>query len=258
MRRNKLNDLDSKEWLKFTKTWFVHHPKPRKETDKLHPAKFPESLAELFITFFTKKGETVLDPFLGTGSTLVACDETGRKGIGVELAEKYAATARKRTKQRVVVGDSLEIDTLLKNVEENAVDFVLTSPPYGPMLNKKVGLIQAKRKAEQLDTNYGDDSRDLANLSDYNAFVESLSTVFRKVKPMLRVGGYIVIILQNYRDGKIYRPLAWDVARGLSQDYLLVGERLWCQDDKTLFPYGLGNAYVPNVHHHVCLVLRKG
>ena len=229
MRQNKLNDLDSKEWLKFTKTWFVHHPKARKETDKLHPAKFPESLVEQFISFFTKRGETVLDPFLGTGSTLVACDETGRKGIGVELAEKYAVIARKRTKQRVIVGDSLKIDTLV----HDTVDFVITSPPYGPMLNKK-GLAQNKRKEEKLDTRYSDDALDLGNVADYGLFVDSLCTVFKKIKPLLREGKYLVIILQNYRDGKIYRPLAWDVARGLSQDYMLVGERIWCFHPETL------------------------
>src|SRR3989344_8373136 len=113
MRENKFNELSPQDWLKFTKTWFVHRPKPRKEAEKLHPAKFPESLIEEFILFFTKKGEVVLDPFLGTGSTLVACDTMGRRGIGVELLEKYADIARGRTSQSVIVGNALEVEKLV-------------------------------------------------------------------------------------------------------------------------------------------------
>ena len=81
---NPSQQLDAKSWLKFTKTWFVHSPPKRKKNEILHPAKYPESLIEEFIEFFTKSGATVLDPFLGTGSTLVAAHATKRNGIGVE------------------------------------------------------------------------------------------------------------------------------------------------------------------------------
>ncbi|HLC19990.1 MAG TPA: DNA methyltransferase [Candidatus Nanoarchaeia archaeon] len=251
MRQNKFNELSSKDWLKFTKSWFVHSPPPRKEAEKLHPAKFPEGLVKEFILFFTKKGETVLDPFAGTGSTLVACDETERKGIGIELLEKYATIARKRTKQKVIVGNAL--DGSLINEQ---IDFVITSPPYGPMLNKK-GLAQKKRQHAGLDTAYSGSEDDLGNIKDYELFVQKVAFIFQQLKNNLKDGGYLVIILQNYRDGKMYRPLAYDVARALSKDYLFVGERIWLQDNKTLFPYGLGYSYVPNVHHHVCLIMRK-
>ena len=72
MPSNKLNDLDSKAWLKFQKSWFLHNPPPRKKGVLVHPAKFPETLAQEFIEFFTKRGENVLDPMAGTGSALVA------------------------------------------------------------------------------------------------------------------------------------------------------------------------------------------
>ena len=52
--KNKLNDLDSKTWLKFQKSWFIHNPPPRKKGVLAHPAKFPETLAQEFIEFFTK------------------------------------------------------------------------------------------------------------------------------------------------------------------------------------------------------------
>src|SRR5205085_11417847 len=88
-RPNKLNDLDGKTWLKFQKSWFIHNPPPRRKDVRLHPAKFPETLAEEFIRFFTKRGQTVLDPMVGTGPTLVAALRAGRRSVGIEPNEKY-------------------------------------------------------------------------------------------------------------------------------------------------------------------------
>src|SRR5260370_20155338 len=95
-RTNKLNDLSGREWIKFTKSWFIHRPQPRTDQKSRHPASFPESLVREFVSFFTKKGQLAVDPFLATGSTLVAPLETGRLGIGFEIVEKYADNSRER------------------------------------------------------------------------------------------------------------------------------------------------------------------
>ena len=78
-RPNRLNDLDSKSWLKFQKSWFIHNPPPRQKGVLRHPAKFPETLAQEFIEFFTKPHQVVLDPMAGTGSALVAALRCGRQ-----------------------------------------------------------------------------------------------------------------------------------------------------------------------------------
>src|SRR5512140_3489836 len=93
MASNKLNNLDPKSWLKFQKSWFIHNPPPRKKGVLVHPAKFPETMAQEFIEFFTKQGELVLDPMAGTGSTLVAALRAGRNSVGIELNPKYAKIA---------------------------------------------------------------------------------------------------------------------------------------------------------------------
>ena len=92
--QNRLNDLNSKTWLKFQKSWFIHNPPPRRKDVLLHPAKFPESLAQEFIEFFTKQGQVVLDPMVGTGSTQIAALRSGRHSYGIELNPKYAEIAR--------------------------------------------------------------------------------------------------------------------------------------------------------------------
>src|SRR5512147_1435638 len=109
MPQNKLNDLDPKTWLKFQKSWFIHNPPPRKKGVLVHPAKFPETLAQEFIEFFTKKGETVLDPMAGTGSTLVAALRAGRNSYGIELNPKYAKIAKQIIKdERAALGKSIK------------------------------------------------------------------------------------------------------------------------------------------------------
>src|SRR4030066_2460567 len=94
MFKNKLNDLSPKEWIKFQKSWFIHTPPPRKKNVLQHPAKFPETLAQEFIEFFTRRGQNVLDPMVGTGSTLVAALRAGRASYGIEINPTYADLSR--------------------------------------------------------------------------------------------------------------------------------------------------------------------
>jgi len=61
-----------------------------------HPTAKPVSLARHFILLHTKPGDLVLDPFCGTGSTALACAETGRNFLGIELSAEYVEIARKR------------------------------------------------------------------------------------------------------------------------------------------------------------------
>lgn len=61
-----------------------------------HPAPYPVELAERLVRMFSFAGDTVLDPFLGTGSTICGAIRSGRNSIGIELEPKYLAMARKR------------------------------------------------------------------------------------------------------------------------------------------------------------------
>ena len=267
MRQNKLNDLDSKTWLKFQKSWFVHNPPPRRKGVLVHPAKFPETLAQEFIEFFTRKGETVLDPMVGTGSMLVASLRAGRHAVGIELNAKYAHIAREMVAaEREALGEAVkELRAEVFTADARRAlelglptcDYVLTSPPYWDMLHAKGAGTQKKRKEEALDVFYSDNPDDLGNIPDYEDFLERLRGIYTGLKPLLRPGAYLTIIVKNVKKGGKMYPLAWDLGRELGRFYTLKDEKIWCQDNQRLAPYGLGSAWVSNTHHHYCLQFRN-
>jgi len=69
-----------------------------------HPAPFPEQLAERLIRLFSFAGDTVLDPFVGTGTTSVAALNSGRSSIGVEIEAKYFKMAERRLRMASALG----------------------------------------------------------------------------------------------------------------------------------------------------------
>lgn len=269
---NRLNNLSPKQWIKFQKSWFIHNPPPRSKQVIRHPAKFPESLAQEFIEFFTKRRQVVLDPMAGTGSMLIAALRSGRNSYGIELNPEYAEIARKVIKTErdelgvaiddlvahVITGDAAQLPGIMNANKIPKIDYVLTSPPYWNMLHSRGAETQRKRRSSvDLDVIYSDYSNDLGNISDYDEFLTRLTHIYASLKPYLAPRAYLTIIVKNVKkEGTIY-PLAWDLARQLSHAYQLKDERIWCQDNQRLAPYGMGSAWVSNTFHHYCLQFRN-
>ncbi len=276
-QRNKLNELSGRDWIKFTKSWFVHRPEPRGDRKILHPASFPESLVREFVSFFTKTGDLVVDPFLGTGSTLLAALQTGRSGIGFEIVKKYADISRERVRDllaqkvahgrriaresswRIVSADSSRLSKVWRQRGFPQADYCITSPPYWNQLRKS-HMRQKGRVEKGLDTVYSDDPSEIGNIEDYHDFLSALKLTLSEVYKVMKPKGYLTIITNNvFSDGRMY-PLAFDTVSTLSQGpfaWTPKDEKVWCQDDKTLLPLGVFNAWVGNRHHQYCLIFRK-
>ncbi|MBN1865698.1 site-specific DNA-methyltransferase [Candidatus Sumerlaeota bacterium] len=79
--------------------WFQQFWTLSGASTKDHPAPFPLELAFRLVRMFSFTGDTVLDPFLGTGTTMVAAMKCGRNSIGVEVEPKYARMAARRLQQ---------------------------------------------------------------------------------------------------------------------------------------------------------------
>lgn len=274
--RNPLNDLTGKEWLPETKSYLyqkglgANHPEA--QIEKLHPAPYSFQDIGHLIRFFTKAGMTVLDPFGGVGSTAKACEVNGRKCISIELSPIWHELSIKRLETEVgegtsghhtfINGDSC--DELLK-LPTDSVDFMVTSPPYWGILNKIDQKVLKYRVAEDLETKYSDDEKDLGNIASYPEFLDILvNKIFLECARVLRPSKYMAIVVSDFRDKNEYISFHSDLIHAINKvpirdggKLLLQGTKILIQNHKSLLPYGYPFSYVENIHHQYILIFRK-
>lgn len=266
--RNKINDLDGKEWVKSTASvWYqrgLGKEHPHAHYEKQHPAPFAFLMVERLLKFFTKKGDVVLDPFCGVGSTLKACALNGRRGIGIELGKKWAALAKKRLaneanegfEQELICGDCREV---LPKMKSESVDFIVTSPPYWGILAKPADYrVKEERISKGLDTKYSDDERDLGNIEDYERFLDQLGTVFAECYRILANRKYMVVVVSDFRHGNEFYHFHSDVVRQMEHmGFTSKGLIIYVKNAKKLYPYGYPYDFVPSIIHEYLLVFRR-
>ena len=276
--RNTLNDLNGSHWLPETKSFFYQKglgaKHPHAQIERQHPAPFSYQDISHLITFFTKKGMRVLDPFGGVGSTAKACELEGRLCTSIELQQKWHDLAIQRLETEVGIGTSKKHTFILgdtrvelKNMEDSTFDFMVTSPPYWSILNKKADYkVKKERLANNLATNYSDnDENDLANISSYDEFLKVLvDDVFLECGRVLRPKKYMCVIISDFRNKSQFVSFHSDLIQAMnhkrtSDGYLisLQGVKVLLQNHKTLLPYGYPFAYVENIHHQYILIFRK-
>lgn len=269
---NKLNDLTAREWLSESVSVWTQRGlgagHSEAAIERQHPAPFSYTDVSRIINMLTKAGATVLDPFVGVGSTLKACALTGRNGTGFELYPHFAALTRQRLEAEVPV-EALKSTTqtiwegdvriLVNKLEAESIDLIVTSPPYWGILNKKPDhKVKSERLNSGLSVNYGDDPRDLANITDYEGFIEELAESLSDCARALKHKAYMVLVVGDFRHKSRYYLFHADIARALEERGLtLQAMNVLYQRHKRVFPYGYPYAYVPNVHHQNIVVLRK-
>jgi len=267
---NRLNDLTAKEWVPETVSVWIQrglgqgHEHARIE--RQHPAPFSFQDVARLVLFFTKAGETVLDPFVGVGSTLKAAALEGRKGIGIELNAKYAELARARLKtelaaerrwpdQTVIRGNARSV---IPTLPANSVKLVVTSPPYWNILHKQDHKARQERLAHGLDTQYSDDPADLGNIETYPDFLTAIADTLALTRACLVYGGHLCIVVGDFRHKSRYYMLHADIAREMeTRGFTLKGVKVLYQRHKRVFPYGFPYAYVPNLHHQYIVILTR-
>ena len=102
--------------------WRCNKPHPDNYEGN-HPTVKPLALVENLIRLFTDAGDTILDPFMGSGTTGVACMRTGRKFIGIEMDAKYFAIAEKRITDAAAQGNLFPDSISTKPAKEQGFDF---------------------------------------------------------------------------------------------------------------------------------------
>jgi DNA modification methylase len=270
-RPRELNELTGAEWAQASKS-VAEYPDVRSTKQREHGAAFPQSLARQQIEIYTRPDETVLDPFVGVGTTLDACAELGRRGVGIELNSSFAQMARDDLAHRdnadlqtVIDGDALRLTEL---VEPESCDFLLTSPPYGALLknvkgafpykwqdHSRLGMIRNPRP-------YSDHASDLGNL-EYPAFLDALEGVLAQTRVVLRENAYAVWVVKDFRASKERIPFVnfhgHFIHRAEAVGFTLWDIRIY---DQTRFRplvclgYPSSNFYL-NIGHSYLVVLRK-
>jgi DNA modification methylase len=198
-----INCLTAKEWMKSQiGVWQFNYEKRDVRNKTLHPATFPISLSRKVIELFTHKGELVLDPFVGSGTTLVAAGDCDRNAVGFDLKEEYVDLANGRlcklplynSKQIAICDDARNISQYLEN---DSVSLIFTSPPYSNLLNRK--RLNKSRRADLRKNDqylkieqYSQDSRDLGTLS-LEQYTQEMADIYKDLLSLLKPKAHCVI-----------------------------------------------------------------
>jgi len=293
-KKNPLNDLTGKEWIYFTnsmletdfdneeefKDWLNYISDSVIDTRystsgedgfehklrKQHPTPKPPQLMRDIIAFFTKEEQTVLDPFMGVGGTLIGASLINRNAIGIDLDKKYIDIYKEVSKklgykiQKTYIKDALKIDKI-KSLSETQVDAIITDPPYANMMSKaKTGGDKTKKNEIGTLTPFTENKDDIGNL-DYFEFLNSLKIIIEKSLLLLKEKGYLIVFTKDLQPTKQHHNMLHaDIVQKLSEiDGLnYKGFKIWYDKSLNLFPYGYPYSYVSNQLHQYILIFRKG
>lgn len=210
--KEKSNDLDPKRWreyekrgLQFFSVWDTPERDPLKWTLKTIHGSCPVEIPRQCIWRFSKEGETVLDPFVSSGTTLVACARMKRRGIGIEINPNIAKVARENLsmrldpelngwlqKQKLIIGDSRNLKVL--GIKDDSVDLVFSHPPYWNLIN--------------YSDEHGYAQGDLSTVPTLEDFLYGMEQNFREIMRVLRSGRYFCILIgESFMKGGKVVPL---------------------------------------------------
>jgi len=209
IKTSNLNDLNLNRWKEYDdiitdSLWIVD----KRDKSGAHKGdywgNFIPQIPNQFLRRYTKKGEWVLDPFAGSGTTLIECKRLERNCIGIELNDEVVRLAKKniakeKTKSnsvvRVVKGNSAEIDVKAELGKENikSVQFILMHPPYWDIIKF------SKKK------------NDLSNAKSVAEFLKMFGAVLDNTVKFLEKGRYLAVVIgDKYSDGE-WVPLGFYV-----------------------------------------------
>jgi 16S rRNA G966 N2-methylase RsmD len=139
-----INCMTAKDWLKSQLGVWQFSYEGRDIRDKsIHPATFPIALAEKVIELFTHEGELVLDPFVGSGTTLIAASDLNRNAVGFDLQKHYVELCASRLSQNPNMfnrANQISVQDDARNIpvyfDSESISLIWISPPYANLLNR--------------------------------------------------------------------------------------------------------------------------
>jgi hypothetical protein len=206
-KENGINDLNMNRWKDYgdiiTDSLWIFDRRDRSGSHNAgYWGNFIPQIPYQLLSRFTKRGDWVLDTFLGGGTTLIECRRLGRNGIGIELsAEAVKASAeavgrqanRYGVRTEIIRGNSMELDysQVLGKAGISSVQFILMHPPYWDIIK------------------FSAHPDDLSNAPSIEAFLRGLRQVAERAYPYLEEGRYMALVIGDKYSGGVWIPLAF-------------------------------------------------
>ncbi len=177
---------------------------------------------------YSQEGDTILDVFVGGGTTLIEAWLADRKSIGIDVSPHAMKEAKERIREMeiksknvlglnlkakykptLIKGDARKAPELLKeyNINEGSIDLICTHPPYLDALHYTVGV---------------DD--DLSRMHDENVFYGQIQMVAKGLHTLLREGGRCAILIGDVRKNKLAIPLGFEVMKRFKDEHFELEE----------------------------------
>jgi len=259
--------LGGAEWLK--NSFSIWRDMPRDGDRKSHPASFPVSLVKRILDCYANGADSlILDPFVGSGSTLLAATAEGMRSIGLDVNEKFKSVFLNRLglfdnlkKEganniwRYEICDARDCTSFFKAVQANSIDLCITSPPYWDILNRR----RSSDGKEAIA--YSDCDSDIGNIPSYEGFLSALGDVAQNIDKALKHRGYFILNVMDLRKGSRFYPLHQDSSvvvqerSGLVLNDIIVWDRQG--DYNSMRPLGYPHKFIINKVHEYLLVFRK-
>jgi len=234
------NGLTPTEWALLSKNVIVEEDllnpvwnnlsSPRNKYQLEHGAVYPIKLCDRLIKMYSAEGDTVFDPFLGIGTTMIAAQQLNRHCVGTELNPKFAKIAQTWLDDvQGIFGNGMhykivndDCRNLLQHVRKDKIQLTITSPPYANFIQKSLKDRETTHKTSviRLENNstvkqYSEEENDFGNLP-YPEFLEQIKHILKDNLAVTKIGGYSCWVVKDYRDTKNkipYVPFHSDLAR---------------------------------------------
>jgi excisionase family DNA binding protein len=249
---------------------------PRNKYQLEHGAVYPVKLAERLIKMYSKEGDTIFDPFLGIGSTIIAAQNLNRHAVGIELNKKFSDIAQQwleevqglfgNDKVYKIINDDCR--NMLNQIKKEKIQLTVTSPPYANFIHKSIADRKTthKKSVIQFENNstvkpYSDEKNDFGNL-DYPEFLKEIKKVLKANYELTKNGGYSAWVVKDYRDTKNkipYIPFHSDLAKvGEEAGFKFHDLIVWDQTgQRRLVLLGYPSVFYTNQNCSFIVVFRK-
>lgn len=260
VRTGAINDINLSRWKEYTDVitdslWVL----PKRDGSGAHLGwywgNFIPQIPRQLMLRYTKKGDWVLDAFLGSGTTLIECRRMGRNGVGIELNPEIARKAGQVIEQepnahsirtKIVTGDSRTTNARRLGVKQ--VQLLIMHPPYHDIIK------------------FSEDSEDLSNAQGIEGFLTMFNEVVDNLSPRLEKGRYFALVIgDKYSKGE-WVPLGFEcMSEVLKRGFLLKSiivknfeETRAKRDQKQLWRYrALAGGFYIFKHEYIFLFRKK-